>query len=59
MHGQRNIKNYVLYSTLENDSELATVDKKIRVKVTLVQALKLCTGRTAHRGRRGIALRDE
>ena len=26
------------------------------VKVTLVQALKLCTGRTAHRGSRGIAL---
>ena len=29
-------------------------DKK--VKVTLVQALGLCTGRTAHRGSRGIAL---
>jgi hypothetical protein len=28
----------------------------IKVKVTLVQALRLCTGRTAHRGRRGIAL---
>ena len=26
------------------------------VKCTLVQALRLCTGRTAHRGRRGIAL---
>ena len=29
---------------------------KIKVKVTLVQALRLCTGRTAHRGSRGIAL---
>ena len=29
---------------------------KVRVKVTLVQALRLCTGRTAHRGSRGIAL---
>ena len=29
---------------------------KVKVKVTLVQALKLCTGRTAHRGSRGIAL---
>jgi hypothetical protein len=29
---------------------------KSKVKVTLVQALKLCTGRTAHRGSRGIAL---
>ena len=29
---------------------------KVKVKVTLVQAVRLCTGRTAHRGRRGIAL---
>ena len=29
---------------------------KVKVKVTLVQALRLCTGRTAHRGSRGIAL---
>jgi hypothetical protein len=28
----------------------------IKVKVTLVQALRLCTGRTAHRESRGIAL---
>ena len=27
-----------------------------KVKWTLVQALRLCTGRTAHRGSRGIAL---
>jgi hypothetical protein len=26
------------------------------VKCTLVQALRLCTGRTAHRGSRGVAL---
>ena len=26
-----------------------------KIKVTLVQALRLCTGRTAHRGSRGIA----
>jgi len=30
--------------------------KKGKVKVTLVQALMLCTGRTVHRGSRGIAL---
>ena len=30
--------------------------KSKKVKVTLVQALRLCTGRTAHRGSRGIAL---
>ena len=29
---------------------------KVKVKVTLVQALRLCTGRRAHRARRGIAL---
>ena len=29
---------------------------KVKVEVTLVQALRLCTGRTAHRGSRGIAL---
>ena len=29
---------------------------KVKVKCTLVQALSLCTGRTAHRGSRGIAL---
>jgi len=29
---------------------------KVKVKCTLVQALRLCTGRSAHRGNRGIAL---
>jgi len=28
----------------------------VKVKCTLVQVLRLCTGRTAHRGGRGIAL---
>ena len=33
------------------------VYNKLHVKkVTIVQALRLCTGRTAHRGSRGIAL---
>ena len=30
--------------------------RKVKIKVTLVQALRFCTGRTAHRGSRGIAL---
>jgi hypothetical protein len=30
--------------------------KKVKVKCTFVQALKLCTGRTAYMGSRGIAL---
>jgi len=29
---------------------------KIKVKVTLVQVLRLCIGRTAHTGSRGIAI---
>ena len=29
---------------------------KVKVNCTLVQALRLCTGRTAHRGSRGITL---
>ena len=29
---------------------------KVKVKVTFVQALRLCTGRTARRGSRDIAL---
>ena len=32
------------------------IQVKVKVKCTLVQALRLCTGRTAHRGSRGIAL---
>jgi hypothetical protein len=30
--------------------------RSVKVKCILVQALRLCTGRTAHRGSRGIAL---
>jgi hypothetical protein len=33
-----------------------TVLTAVKVKCTLVQALRLCTGRTAHRGSRGITL---
>ena len=35
---------------------ITQVGVKVKVKVTLVQALRLCTGRTAHRGSRGIAI---
>jgi len=41
-------------------SNLCTKSKflegKVKVKVTFVRALRLCTGRTAHGGNRGIAL---
>jgi len=36
--------------------KLCTLLCKVKLKCTLVQALRLCTGRTAHRGSRGIAL---
>jgi hypothetical protein len=36
--------------------ELLTILLKLKVKCTLVQALRLCTGRTAQRGSRGIAV---
>ena len=43
--------------TLPRRSKTLPFNKKLKnVKVTLVQALRLCTGRTAHRGSRGIAL---
>ena len=35
---------------------LYVVGEKVKVKCTIVQALRLCTGRTAHRGSRGIAV---
>ena len=47
------IQHYSLYiESLKNTISLC----KVKVKVTLVQALRLCTGRTANRGSRGIAL---
>jgi len=42
-----------------NGSRLYLVVKKVvnvKVKCTIVQALRLCTDRTAHRGSRGIVL---
>jgi hypothetical protein len=35
---------------------LLVKSRTVKVKCTLLQALRLCTGRTAHRGSRGIAL---
>jgi len=35
---------------------LGCCEEKVKVKVTFVQALRLCTGHTAHRGSGGIAL---
>ena len=35
---------------------LNKLNVNVEVKCTLVQALRLCTGRTAHKGSRGIVL---
>ena len=42
----------VIYEVINTPSTYS----ESKVKCTLVQALRLCTGRTAHRGSRGIAL---
>ena len=47
-------KNSVYY--LVNSFKSCLYSVKVKVKCTLVQALRLCTGRTAHRGSRVIAL---
>jgi hypothetical protein len=38
------------------ETHTSSTQVKSNVKVTLVKALRLCTGRTAHRGSRSIAL---
>jgi hypothetical protein len=64
-HGACNIRkhciaNSVLNLRLNSKIYLSCIkyikDQQVKVKVTLVQALRLRTGRTAHRGSRGIAL---
>ena len=44
------------YSVTTFSLQFVAVLVKVKVKCTLVQALRLCTGRAAHRGSRGIAL---
>ena len=43
-------------SHVQSMATVLKTDIKGKVKYTPVQALRLCTGRTAHRGSRGIAL---
>ena len=55
---QRNIGivPWNIWATPSNSLSAYSSLHKVKVKCTLVQALRLCTGRTAHRGSRGIAL---
>ena len=57
-HLQRARSQYQLsYTSMSMTVWHNSVEKcKVKLKVTLVQALRLCTGRTAHRESRGIAL---
>ena len=50
-HGE-SLKSRVEFGNETNDRHKV----KVKVKCTLVQALRLCTGRTVHRESRGIAL---
>jgi hypothetical protein len=43
------VDSYIFHKTVLNTG-------KVKVKCTLVQAVRLCTGRTTHRGSRGIVL---
>ena len=49
---------YLTCRSVKRHSSFSSQYKKVKVKVKciLVQALRLCTGRTAHRGSRGTAL---
>jgi hypothetical protein len=63
-HFQKNNSSQVIPIQTQYSIMLVTVQPlmysrykvKVKVKCTLVQALRLCTGRKAHRGSRGIAL---
>ena len=59
IHQRRSRSNCTTGTFTMHSSVTAAVDTaviKVIVKCTLVQALWLCTGRTPHRGNRGIAL---
>jgi len=46
----------LLHSENQNCESAAPKKKRWKIKCTLVQALRLCTGRTVHSGNRGISL---
>ena len=50
LHAMRHFASSAIYLLV------LQITARVKVKVTLVQALRLCTGRTAHRGSIGIAL---
>ena len=57
MHQKLNSQEWWFKTTLRSNAAYRCkgIHKK-KLKFTLVQALSICTGRTAHRGSRGIAI---
>jgi hypothetical protein len=53
---KNNIKIYIKTASTCFGEVTTSSGNRVKVKVTLVQALRLCTDRRAHRGSRGIAL---
>ena len=51
-----NVDNYQLRCVTSQKNENLMLSGVYKVKCTLIQALRLCTVRTVHRGNRGIAL---
>ena len=51
-----NITTRGKYSVPWKEDIMNCLRVKKKVQCTIVQALRLCTGRTAHRGSRGIAV---
>ena len=56
MNGVLRTEGEMINNVLGNYVVCSVKVVKLKVKCTLVQALRLCTGRTAHRRSRGIAL---
>jgi hypothetical protein len=53
----RDILSFLSSGFMTTRKRLLVFNKvEIKVKCTLVQALRLCTGRMTHRGSRGVAL---
>ena len=54
--GGLSVSCVLMFTVSKNVWDGDNFEVKVKVKCTLVQALRLCTGRMAHRGSRGIAL---
>jgi len=53
METQNSLHKIFIFPAIANKTGM---DLRISLQYTLLQALRLCTGHTAHRGSRGLAL---